>query len=237
MDKVKYAIIVAGGSGNRFGTVTPKQFQILSGKPILMHSIQTFNSADNNTKIIVVLPNDTIQLWGELVAEYSFNIEHEVVAGGASRTESVMNGLANVRNDNSVVAIHDGVRPMVTAEIINEAYDTADRLGSAVPAIAVTDTVRIKGDDGLESVTLDRSRLVGVQTPQTFRTEEIKRAYDMMVNSENKGAIFTDDASVYECFPVRRYVQLINGSERNIKITHKIDLAVAEILLANGEII
>lgn len=234
MDRCKYAIIVAGGSGSRFGSVMPKQFLLLLGKPVLMHSVQVFYSADNATKIIVVLPSDTIQLWNELCVEYGLNIAHEVVCGGASRTESVMNGLARVVDDYSVVAIHDGVRPMVTTEMIDNAYDVAERSGSAIPVVSVTDTVRMIGDDGVGSVTLERSKLVGVQTPQVFRSEDIKEAYNVMASADVVNAAFTDDASVFENFPIRRSVSLISGSERNIKITHKMDLAVAEILLANG---
>lgn len=227
MNIIKYALIVAGGTGKRFGSVTPKQFLDIKGKPILMRTIEAFYKADNKTDIIVTLPAEQISHWERLCILHGFVIKHRIVEGGETRTISVKNGLNAIENHESVVAIHDGVRPFVSEKIIDNCYTVAALNGAAVPAIKVVDTVRhIDPETGLSS-SLNRNNLVAVQTPQTFRTNEIISAYDKISSPD-----FTDDASVYE--KSGRHITLVEGDIRNIKITHPTDIIIAETILANG---
>lgn len=221
----KYAIIVAGGKGTRFGSNIPKQFLPLSGIPVLMHTIKRFSNC--NAEIIVVLPETQIQDWGDLCEKHSFSVKHTIVSGGSTRFGSVKNALNAINpNKGDIIAIHDGVRPLVSTEIINEAFSTASIAGSAIPAIDVTDTIRQLNDDNVNSKALLRSKLKAVQTPQTFDAMLLKSAYNVPFSES-----FTDDASVVEAFG--HNVTLTSGSPRNIKITHSIDLLIAEELLKN----
>ncbi|MGN1239077.1 MAG: 2-C-methyl-D-erythritol 4-phosphate cytidylyltransferase, partial [Muribaculaceae bacterium] len=172
----KYAIIVAGGSGTRFGSAMPKQFLPLAGVPVLMHTVRKF--AYVGAKVILVLPAAQRELWGELCEKYHFEVECTVVCGGSSRFESVKNGLAAVEasastGDNPceaekcIVAVHDGVRPLVSVKVIEKAYDEAAIYGGAVPVVPVTDSIRHVEPDG-SSRAMRRDELVAVQTPQTF---------------------------------------------------------------------
>ncbi len=223
----KYALIVAGGSGKRFGSGTPKQFLNINGKPILMHTIEAFYNADNTTDIIITLPKEQISYWERLCILHGFVIKHRIVEGGDTRTMSVKNGLSVIENHESVVSIHDGVRPFISEKIIDNCYSVAALNGAAVPAVKVVDTIRhIDPATGL-SKTLNRDNLVAVQTPQTFRTNEIISAYNK-ISSDG----FTDDASVYE--KTGRHVTLVEGDVKNIKITHPTDIIIAETILANG---
>ncbi len=221
----KYAIIVAGGKGTRFGSNIPKQFLPLSGIPVLMHTIKRFSNC--NAEIIAVLPETQIQDWVDLCEKHYFNIKHTIVSGGSTRFGSVKNALDTINpNKGDIIAIHDGVRPLVSAEIINEAFSTASIAGSAIPAIDVTDTIRQLDDDNVNSKVLLRAKLKAVQTPQTFDAMLLKSAYNVPFSES-----FTDDASVVEAFG--HNVTLTSGSPRNIKITHSIDLLIAEELLKN----
>ncbi len=227
MNIIKYALIVAGGSGKRFGSGTPKQFLNINGKPILMHTIEAFYNADNTTDIIITLPKEQISYWERLCILHGFVIKHRIVEGGDTRTMSVKNGLSVIENHESVVSIHDGVRPIISEKIIDNCYSVAALNGAAVPAVKVVDTIRhIDPATGL-SKTLNRDNLVAVQTPQTFRTNEIISAYNK-ISSDG----FTDDASVYE--KTGRHVTLVEGDVKNIKITHPTDIIIAETILANG---
>lgn len=221
----RYTIIVAGGKGSRFGSNIPKQFLPLAGTPVLMHTINRF--AECNTHIIVVLPEDQIEDWIAMCSEYNFTTSHDIVAGGSTRFGSVKNALDTITPGTSdLIAVHDGVRPLVTREIIEEAFNTADAHGSAIPAVEVTDTTRILADDGVSSQALLRSSLRAVQTPQVFDALLLKSAYEAPYSEA-----FTDDASVVEA--AGHSVTLTQGSPRNIKITHSIDLLIAEDLLRN----
>lgn len=221
----KYAIIVAGGKGTRFGSYIPKQFLPLNGIPILMHTIRRF--AQCNTQIIVVLPKNQMQDWNILCKKYSFPIQHTIVEGGTTRFGSVKNALSVIESqEGDLIAVHDGVRPLVSAEIINEAYDTAAIKGSAIPAIEVTDTIRQIENNEIMSKSLLRSSLRAVQTPQTFEASLLKTAYNVPFSE-----MFTDDASVVEAYG--HQITLTHGSSSNIKITHSIDLLIAEELLKN----
>ena len=220
-----YAIIVAGGSGTRMNANIPKQFLELNGIPILMHTIKTFYAFDNGMKIILVLPEGDIVYWEQLCLEHDFNIPVAIVKGGATRFESVRNGLDLISDHQGVVAVHDGVRPLVSQRLIREAFSTAFEKGNAVAAIALKDSIRKITQEGSEA--LDRTAYRLVQTPQTFRLSIIKNAYKTAKHTN-----FTDDAAVVEAsgHPIR----LIEGDGVNLKITTPEDLLVAEYLLKSG---
>lgn len=226
----KYAIIVAGGSGTRFGAAMPKQFLPLAGLPVLMHTVRKF--ARCGAQVVLVLPRAQQELWRELCAEHGFEVECEVVSGGGSRFESVKNGLravASLAGDHTagcMVAVHDGVRPLVSPQVIERAYTDAAIYGSAVPVVAVTDSIRHIEPDG-SSRAMRRDELVAVQTPQTFALDALLAAYNVELSP-----LFTDDASVMEA--AGHSIHLIEGNHDNIKITHPGDLAIAENILKNA---
>lgn len=217
----KSVIIVAGGSGQRLGTAKPKQFLLLAGKPVLMHTIEKFHSAIPQIKIILVLPFDHIEYWNRLISEQRFLIAHQLVAGGDTRFESVKNGLAAV-DDEGLVAIHDGVRPLVSEELIKRGFDLAEVHGGAIPVIAPSDSMR-KVVDG-KSSSRDRNKYQLVQTPQTFDAGLIKKAYTKPYKTA-----FTDDAFVFENDDNALIVY--DGDRENIKITWLVDLDFAEAML------
>lgn len=220
----KYAIIVAGGKGSRFGSDTPKQFLALNGTPILMHTINRFNECD--CKILVVLPESQINYWKQLCTKHAFSTPHLIIAGGNTRFHSVKNAIDSITPaECDLIAIHDGVRPLVSKAIIDEAFDIASTKGSAIPAIEATDSIRQLCDDN-SSKALLRATLRAVQTPQTFQALLIKNAYNTPYSDT-----FTDDASVVEA--TGHNITLTNGSPKNIKITHSIDLILAEEILKN----
>ncbi|MFC5412036.1 2-C-methyl-D-erythritol 4-phosphate cytidylyltransferase [Larkinella bovis] len=218
--KNRFAIIVAGGSGSRMGASAPKQFLPIGELPILMHTIRRFRSYDADLEIIVVLPAEQIPVWEALCRQYRFTEPVEVVAGGQTRFQSVRNGLAHIRSDDGLVAVHDGVRPFVTTEIIRNSYETAERTGSAVTCVALKDSARLLHADG-SSQAVDRTRYRLVQTPQTFQLPLFRQAF-----RADEQVFFTDCASVVEHagFPIT----LIEGSYDNLKITTPDDLAFAE---------
>ena len=215
------AIIVAGGSGTRFGAELPKQFLNLKGQPILMRTIQAFG---NGFDVIVTLPEGQIDLWQELCRQHKFAVPHRVVPGGETRWHSVKNALDSIGDVGGVdvIAVHDGVRPMVTAEIISRTLEAARRDGAAIPVVALNDSVRQV--DGDNSHALDRSSLRAVQTPQAFDARLLVDAYQQPYEPT-----FTDDASVVEKFG--HHVTLVEGDPMNLKITRPMDLALAEYLL------
>lgn len=223
-----YAIIVAGGSGTRFGSSIPKQFLPLCGRPVLMHTIERFLLCPRTTEVVVVLPAQQQDYWRELCQCHQFTAPHSVVTGGDSRFQSVKNALLSLSFTNGdIVAVHDGVRPLVSEKLILRTYDIAERLGAAIPTTAVTDSVR-KTTPGGASVALDRASLRAVQTPQTFNATALLKAYNVPYEP-----IFTDDASVYE--HAGGQVTLVEGENTNIKITHPIDIIIAEhIIKSNG---
>lgn len=216
----KYAIIVAGGSGTRMKSDLPKQFLELLGKPILMHTIEAFHFDD--IKIILVLPKTQIEFWKELVIQHQFSVPHEIVEGGEARFHSVKNGLESIKSSTGLVAIHDGVRPLIKQAIISESYTAADRHGSAIVSIGLKDSIRSVSDS--ENRQEDRSKFRLIQTPQTFQLQLIKSAFEQPFNP-----IFTDDASVLEM--AGHKINLIDGDYQNIKITTPEDLTVAQSLL------
>ncbi len=221
----RYAIIVAGGSGKRFGSDMPKQFLPLEGKPVLMHTIEKFDQA--GATIVVVLPAEHQEMWMAMCKECNFPVTHIIANGGSTRFESVRNGLAAIEDlePDDLVAVHDGVRPLVSVEMIDRCYNTAQKTGSAIPVVNPNDSIRQVMDDGTSRQLL-RSSLRAVQTPQTFIAELLRGAYDM-----EESPLFTDDASVVES--AGNKVTLVEGEVSNIKITTPIDMVVAKVLLAD----
>jgi 2-C-methyl-D-erythritol 4-phosphate cytidylyltransferase len=217
----KFALIVAGGSGSRMNSTVPKQFLLLKQKPVLMHTLERFAAYDSSVEIILVLPSSQFENWGELCFQYDFKILHRLVAGGDVRFESVKNGLSAI-TDEGLVAIHDGVRPLVSFETIDWCFKIAEEKGNALPVMPVVESVRmVEGD---KSFPVDREKYVAVQTPQVFRVSEIKKAYSLGFDPA-----FTDDTMVLERLGIQ--INLVEGNRENIKITHSTDLIVAEALL------
>lgn len=219
----EYALIVAGGSGSRMQSNMPKQFLLLAGKPILMHTIEAFKRYSDHLTIIVVLPGTTMKLWEDLCLKYDFRHSFNLVVGGSTRTESVKNGLSVIKDSDSLVAIHDGVRPMVQPEIISASYRLAQVHGCAVAATRLKESLRLVDKD--KTTSIDRSKYRSIQTPQTFKTSLIKEAYSNVKGDTD----FTDDASVAEQSGLS--ISLFEGSYENIKITTPEDLLFAEALL------
>ncbi len=217
-----YAVIVAGGSGTRMNASLPKQFLILNGKPVIMHTISAFFASPQKPEIIVVLNKQYFDSWKDLCRKYQFNIKHKLVAGGSTRFYSVKEAL-DLIEETSVVAIHDAVRPLINVNIIAEAYEKALNNGNAVVAVPSKDSVRLQEADGI-SKSLNRNQVFLVQTPQTFQSQLLKKAYEQEYQ-EN----FTDDASVVESSGVQ--INLLPGDPDNFKITFPIDLQVAELIL------
>jgi 2-C-methyl-D-erythritol 4-phosphate cytidylyltransferase len=217
----KYVIIVAGGSGQRMLSEIPKQFLCISGKPVLLFSIETFSEAIPGIEIILVLPETHIETWQKLIEDLNIRLKHTMVTGGETRAQSVRNGLLHI-TEPGLVAIHDGVRPLISTYFIKKLFAEAERFGNAIPVIPVTETVReIAGDS---SLLLDRANLRLVQTPQVFDTEELRTAY------ANSGAQnFTDDAAVIEAAGYKPH--LCDGDLYNLKLTHPIDMLLAETIL------
>lgn len=219
----RYAIIVAGGSGKRFGSEMPKQFLPLDGKAVLMRTIEKFDQA--GATIVVVLPTEHQEFWMTMCKESNFAVTHTIATGGKTRFESVKNGIAAIEDlaDGDLVAVHDGVRPLASVELINRCYDNAQETGSAIPVVNPSDSIRQVMDNGCSKQLL-RSSLRAVQTPQTFRAEWLKGAYDV-----EESPLFTDDASVVES--AGHQVTLVEGEVTNIKITTPIDMVVASELI------
>jgi 4-diphosphocytidyl-2-methyl-D-erithritol synthase len=214
----RFAIVVAGGKGLRMGTSVPKQFLLLSGKPLLMHTLEAFYKTDPKISIILVLPEFQQEYWKQLCIKYDFHLDYRIANGGETRFESVRNGLAVVDED-GLVAVHDGVRPFITTEFIESCYAAAEKFGAAVPVTELTESIRKL--DGETSFSVRRETFRSVQTPQTFRVQILKKAYQLPYSDT-----FTDDASVVEASGLN--VELIDGLAENIKITTTIDLLLAE---------
>ena len=218
----KTVIIVAAGQGLRMGSDLPKQFIPIQGKPVLMHTVDVFYQWDAHIDLIVVLPEDHVAYWQMLCKELGYKTPHRVIFGGETRFHSVKNALHEVSGD-GLIAVHDGVRPFVTPEVITACFSAAGQYGAAIPVVPVIESIReINGD---ESRPFDRNRLRIVQTPQVFRAEVIQKAYSRKYEDR-----FTDDASVVEASgtPIR----LIVGTPENIKLTTSTDLQYATLRMS-----
>ncbi len=213
---MKFAIIVAGGSGSRMQSAVPKQFLLLNGKPILQHTLERFQAYSADLKLILVLPARDLDTWASLCQQHNFDNPVQTVIGGATRFQSVRNGLAVIDSPEGLVAVHDGVRPYVSTDIIRNGFNTAARVGSAVTCVPAKDSVRLIGPNG-RSEAVDRNRVRLMQTPQTFRLDWFRQAF-----AGEEHPFFTDCASVLEHagFPIT----LIDGDYANIKITTPEDL-------------
>lgn len=220
----KYMIIVAGGKGLRMGGDIPKQFIPVGCKPVLMHTLQNFFTYDNDMELILVLPVDHQAYWKSLCNDYSFDVPHRIADGGETRFHSVYNGLSLVDDLNGLVGVHDGVRPFVSHEVIDNCFSTASLGVAVVPVVDVVETVRFIENSEAESVTVPRDKYKLVQTPQVFPVSLLKRAYKQTYTPS-----FTDDASVVEAMGCK--ITLVKGNRENIKLTTPFDLKVAEVLV------
>lgn len=224
----KYAVILAGGAGTRAGGEMPKQFHELLGIPMLWWSVRAFHRADPETRIVIVMHPGFWDDWDIIyrgLTEDDRRIPLILKSGGRSRTESVQNGIMGLPDDpDTLIAVHDAARPMITPEMVNRIWDCAASHGSAVPCVEEVNSLRRK--DGDDTFPVDRSGYLVVQTPQTFRADILHKAY-----ARRQDSIFTDDASLVQQagFPVG----ICAGIPENIKVTTPVDFRIAEVLLEN----
>lgn len=215
-----YAIIVAGGSGSRMQNSVPKQFLLLDGIPVLMHTLQAFYGSKLKPEIILVLHPSQETFWEELCNTYQFIVPHKIVNGGEQRFHSVKNAILSIVGE-GIVAIHDAARPLVSTKLIDRSYMVASEKGNSVAGTMPTDSIRkLTGHD--KSVAFNRNEFILVQTPQTFTLDILKKAYEQPYKND-----FTDDASVVEFSGVE--INMIEGERQNIKITYPEDLKIAAI--------
>ena len=218
----KIAVIVAGGKGSRMKSEVPKQFMLLRKKPVLYYSIKAFIDAFEDIKIILVLPEEHIGKGQEIIDGFFDNTRFRICAGGRTRFHSVKNGLALIKDEESVIFVHDGVRCLVPQKLVERCYKAAVEAGRAIPALTCNDSVRILTDNGNKII--DRTKLRFIQTPQTFHSKILLPAYKIDYKES-----FTDEASVVEAFGIK--INLIEGESNNFKITTLSDFNLAEILL------
>lgn len=214
----RYVIVVAGGKGLRMGSELPKQFLDLCGKPILIRTLEAFHLHDPTIKIILVLPESHQAYWAQLTKAFSFNIPIRLVNGGKERFHSVKNGL-NAIEEAGLVAVHDAVRPLIDPQIIERTFQSAEENGAAISVVKLKESIRILENNQSKAVPRENYRMV--QTPQVFKINLLKQAYDQPYQKD-----FTDDASVVE--NIGQQVALVEGSYKNIKITTPEDLELAK---------
>lgn len=227
MERKKYLIVTAGGTGTRMGAPVPKQFLELKGKPILRLTLEKFIEAVPDLHVLTVLPEDHVSTWRDYCLKANFTCPQRLVKGGFTRFHSVKNALEYIP-DGALVAVQDGVRPLMSVEKIRELFAAAVYVPALIPVLPVTDTLKVleKRADGALMTTgerIDRSRIYGAQTPQIFHSELLKAAY-----SQGYDTLFTDDASVAEKYGIP--LTFIEGERYNIKITTPEDLKVAKLL-------
>jgi 2-C-methyl-D-erythritol 4-phosphate cytidylyltransferase len=218
-----YIIIVAAGSGSRMKSAIPKQFLELRGKPLLQHTLEKFHRYNPQMEIILVLNDDYIAFWQDLLRTLQIDVPHRVVAGGTQRFYSVKNAIDSIQDENGIVGIHDAVRPLVSLKTIETCYHVARAKQSAIPVIALHDSIRMV--EGEQSQIADRNKFRIVQTPQCFELSLLRKGFDQQYQET-----FTDDASVMEHWGMQ--VHLVEGNRENIKITTTEDLRMAEALLS-----
>ncbi len=223
MNEKIFIVLVAGGKGTRMDNATPKQFHLVAGKPLVMHTFDAFVSFFGKAEFILVLPEMEIGRWKHLCAEYGFSLPHRIVEGGPTRYHSVKNALAYV-DDKSLVFVHDAVRPLVAEDTLLDALQIARIHGTAIPVVPVTDALR-QVENGI-SRAVNREQFRMVQTPQVFRSSLLKKAYLQAYRDT-----FTDDAAVVES--TGQPLHLVEGNPENIKVTHPGDLGYVERLLAS----
>lgn len=215
-------IIVAGGTGTRMGAEIPKQFIELNGKPILMHTLERMHAADKAMELILVLPANQLGEWKKLCNKHAFSLPHATAEGGDTRFLSVKSGL-QLANNSDLVGVHDGVRPLFSASLINRLFEEANKSGATVPVTPVIQSLRKV--EGASSYSVDRSAYRQVQTPQCFKTNLLQDAF---VNAKHVN--YSDDAAVVEANG--KSISLLEGDLDNIKITTPIDLQLAELIIA-----
>ncbi len=222
MDTTQVSIIVtAGGVGKRMGTSTPKQFLLLLGRPILMHTLERLHTFLPGSQILLTLPQEGIETWENLCAEHQFDLKHQVVVGGEERFHSVQNALTCCVHD--LVLVHDGVRPLVSNQTILNGIEAIQEHAAAIPVLSIFESMREVSET--ENHLVERSRFRIVQTPQFFRREILQKAYQLGFRPE-----FTDDASVVEALGERIF--LFKGNAENLKITQQSDLPLAEFFIS-----
>lgn len=216
-----YNIIVAAGSGSRFGASLPKQYCLLNDRPVLMHTIDNMRDALPESHIILVLNVDFVDYWAELCEKYSFT-SPAVVVGGDSRWQSVKNAIDTIPADAEVITVHDGARPIVDKMMVHRLIKALGESVGVIPVVSITDSLRQINENG--SIPVDRAKYCAVQTPQVFRADKLVEAYSLPFD-----ATFTDDASV---MAAKGYaVSLVEGDTYNIKITHPLDIEIAQLYL------
>jgi 2-C-methyl-D-erythritol 4-phosphate cytidylyltransferase len=218
----KIALIVAGGNGKRMNNDTPKQFLLLRNKPVLYYTIKSFIDAYDDIEIILVLPDEHIGKGQEIIDGYFDTSKFKITAGGRTRFHSVQNGLSLIKDEEAIIFVHDGVRCLVSKNLIQRCYESAFELGTAIPVAECNDSVRLLTNNG--NRVLDRSKVKLVQTPQTFHSKILLPAFSIDYKDR-----FTDEATVVEAFGMK--VNLVEGEKNNIKITTPIDLDLASLLL------
>lgn len=218
----KIALIVAGGSGSRMNSDTPKQFLLLKNRPVLYYSIKSFLDAFDDLEIILVLPEEHISLGQEIIDGYFDRSKFKITAGGRTRFHSVKNGLSLVHEDEAIIFVHDGVRCLITPALIKNCYEAALKSGTAIPVISCRDSVRMLTSNGNKVVNRNKVKLV--QTPQTFHSKILLPAFAIDYKDQ-----FTDEATVVEAYGMK--VTLVEGEINNIKITTQEDLLLAEHIL------
>lgn len=218
----KFVLIAAGGAGNRLQHKLPKQFIELAGKPVLMHAIQAFFTYAPDINVVLVLHESMTGTWERLCTKHRFFTNVQLCHGGPTRFHSVKNGLRYIPDD-ALLAVHDGVRPLVSLDTISRVYHFAGKFGNAIPVVKPNESVRIV--DSALSKPIDRETVRMVQTPQCFIAGKLKKAFN-----RNYHESFTDEATVFEQEGERLF--LVEGNHENIKITHPADLAFAESILA-----
>lgn len=229
MERNKYVIFTAAGSGTRMKASEPKQFLLLGGLPVLHRSIFAFVDACPDVKVVTVLPKEHIARWEELCLRYPLNVPQRIVPGGITRFHSVKNALAKVP-DGAVVAVHDGVRPLVSPALVREMFARMENCRALIPVLPVTDTlksVELTSAGELKATGQpdpDRSRVFGAQTPQMFLSEELRAAYELPFDTA-----FTDDASVASKYGIP--LSFIEGERKNIKLTTPEDLEIAKLFI------
>jgi 2-C-methyl-D-erythritol 4-phosphate cytidylyltransferase len=221
MNLKKIAIVVAGGTGQRMGSVVPKQFLEIEHKAILTHTIDQFVAAFSDIELVVVLPEGYLKQGQEVLNKSKYKNTISYVAGGDTRFQSVKNGLSKITAP-SIVFVHDAVRCLLTPALIQRCYQQAFEKGSAIPAVTATDTVRLM--NGEQHQLLDRENIMLIQTPQTFRSDILLKAFEQTYQTS-----FTDEANVVEASGVPVY--LVEGEFENIKITRPLDIAIANYIL------
>ena len=221
----RFLVLVAGGSGSRMKSTLPKQFLLIDGKPIILHSIEKFIETIESIQIVLVLQKNEWDRWEKIRQEHSFTYPILLAEAGATRFASVQAGLNKLQEKKGIVAIHDAVRPLVSKQCILNCFELASKTGNAIPVIELKDSIRILEEKGNSAI--DRKNFRLVQTPQCFELSQLKQAY-AQANSEN----FTDDASLFESSG--HELHLTEGDDENFKITTQLDFELAKLLLTKN---